>query len=127
MRNFIISLISILLVLCLWAGFSIYSSNMSESLQSQCQQLITASINKGDWASAEKDYNKLSEMWHDYRKTASVFLDSKDINEIDSTMDKAHLYMLAEDISNSSGEFSYLKDKFRFLHQNDTVTITNIF
>ena len=127
MRNFIISMISILIVLCLWTGFTIYSASKSQALQAQAQLLITSSINKGNWISAEKDYIKLTEMWHDYRKVASIFLDAKDINEIDSTMDKAYLYMQAKDISNSSGEFSYLKDKFRFLHQNDTVTFTNIF
>lgn len=127
MRNFIISLVSILLILCLWAGFSIYSAKMSDALQAQSQHLITSSINKGDWTSAESDYNKLRETWDEYRKAASVFLDSKDINEIDSTMDKAYLYMQAEDISNSSGEFSYLKDKFKFLHQNDSVSLANIF
>ena len=127
MRNFIASLIAILIVLCVWIGFSVYSSGMSDSLQAQTAQLVTSSINKGDWISAEKDYQQLSAMWNEYRKAASVFLDSKDINEIDSTMDKAYLYMQAEDISNSSGEFSYLKDKFKFLHQNDTVTFANIF
>ena len=127
MRNFIVSLIAILIVLCVWTCFSIYSSGMSDKLQAQTAQLVTASINKGDWVSAEKEYRQLYGMWKQYRKAASVFLDSRDINEIDSTMDKAYLYMQAEDISNSSGEFSYLGDKFKFLHQNDTVTFANIF
>ncbi len=127
MRNFIVSLIAILIVLCVWTCFSIYSSGMSDKLQAQTSQLVSTSINKGDWVSAEKEYRQLHGMWKQYRKAASVFLDSRDINEIDSTMDKAYLYMQAEDISNSSGEFSYLGDKFKFLHQNDTVTFANIF
>lgn len=127
MRNFIVSLIFITIVFCLWAGFSLYSSKMTDALQAQSQELIASSINKGDWDSAEEDYKQLSRMWHKYKKTASIFLDSKDINDIDSTMDKAYLYMKAEDISNSSGEFSYIKDKFKFLYTNDTLSFSNIF
>ena len=127
MRNFIISLVFLLIVVCVWAGFSVYSQKATDALQAQSQKLIAASIAKEDWDSAEADFRQLSKMWHKYRKTASIFLDSKDINEIDSTMDKAHLYMKAHDVSNSTGEFSYLKDKFRFLHHNDKVTLTNVF
>lgn len=127
MRNFIISLISLLIILCLWSGFSFYSKETTDSLQKQSHKLIVSSIRNEDWRAAEIDYRKLSRMWHKYRKTAVIFLDSKDINEIDSTMDKAHLYMQAKDVSNSTGEFSYLKDKFGFLYQNDKVSIANIF
>jgi len=127
MRNFIISLVCLMIMLFSWTAFSIYSSKMTNTLQVQSHHLIYSSIEKGDWTSAYNDYNKLSETWHKYKKAAAIFLDSKDINEIDSTMDKAYLYMKAEDISNSSGEFSYLKDKFKFIHQNDSITFTNIF
>ena len=127
MRNFIVSMISLLIVISLWAGFSVYSGKMTEALQTQSQKLITSSISREDWASAEADYRQLSELWHRYKKTASIFLDAKDINEIDSTMDKAYLYMEAQDVSNSTGEFSYLKDKFRFLYQNDTLSLSNVF
>lgn len=127
MRNFIISLISLLIILCLWAGFSHYSSETTKILQGQAHKLIVSSINKEDWISAEKDYKQLLQTWNSYKKTASIFLDARDINEIDSTLDKAHLYMEAEDVSNSSGEFSYLKDKFKFLYTNDSISLSNIF
>lgn len=127
MRNFMISLTCLLIVLCLWAGFAYYSGKTTGALQVQSDQLINSSIRNENWESAEDDYRQLSEMWHRYKRIASIFLDAKDINEIDSTMDKAHLYMEAKDISNSTGEFSYLKNKFRFLYQNDTVSLPNIF
>lgn len=127
MRNFIVSMISLLIVISLWVGFSVYSGKMTDALQTQSQKLITSSISREDWASAETDYRQLSELWHRYKKTASIFLDAKDINEIDSTMDKAYLYMKAQDVSNSTGEFSYLKDKFQFLYQNDTLSFSNVF
>lgn len=126
MRNFIISLISLLIILCLWTGFSHYSSETTRELQTQTHKLI-ASIYNEDWVPAEKDYRQLLQIWDNYKKTASIFLDGKDLNEIDSTLDKAHLYMEAEDVSNSSGEFSYLKDKFRFLYTNDSLSLSNIF
>lgn len=127
MRNFLISLICLLIVLLLWTGFFMYSHKMSTLLQTQSDTLVYGAINKGDWESASADYATLLRTWHQYRITASLFLDAKDINEIDSTMDKAHLYMKAHDISNSSGEFSYLKDKFKFIHQNETPNLSNIF
>lgn len=127
MRNFIVALISLLIILSAWAVFSLYSEKLTSDLQEQSHKLITTSISNQDWVSAEVDYRQLSEMWQKYKRTASIFLDAKDINEIDSTMDKAYLYMQAKDVSNSTGEFSYLKDKFNFLYKNDTVSFANIF
>lgn len=127
MRNFIVSLICLVIILCLWCGFSLYSKNTTNALQSQTQTLITDSINRQDWESAEREYVHLLKTWEQYKKYASIFLDSKDINEIDSTLDKAHLYMKAEDVSNSTGEFSYLRDKFSFLYKNDSLSFSNIF
>ena len=127
MRNFIVSLFSLLIILCLWGSFSLYSEKVTGDLQAQSQTLINTSISSEDWDSAETDYRQLSETWHKYKRTASFFLDAKDINEIDSTMDKAYLYMKAKDVSNSTAEFSYLKEKFRFMYQNDTLSLHNIF
>lgn len=127
MRNFIISLICLLVTLCSWTAFSVYSAKTTDVLQAQSHHLVYSSINNGDWTSAEKDYLRLSKTWNKYKSAAVFFLDSREINEIECTMDKAYLYMKAQDISNSSGEFSSLKDKFKFLHQNDSVTLSNIF
>ena len=127
MRNFIVSLISLLIVFCLWGAFSLYSEKATNELQIQSQQLINSSIKSENWALAEEDYGQLFKMWTRYKKFASLFLDAKDINEIDSTMDKAHLYMQAKDVSNSTGEFSYLRDKLGFLYTNDSVSLSNIF
>ena len=127
MRNFIISLICTLAVLAAWGGFHSYSAEMTDDLQAKSNELIFSSIEKEDWISAEEDYMELSQLWHRYRRPASVFLDARDINEIDSIMDKAYLYMKAEDVSNSSGEFCYLKDKFKALSESDTVSLANIF
>ncbi len=127
MRNFIISTISLLVILCLWRGFSLYSYKTTHPRPVQAQELIVSSINKKDWDSAEENYRQLLQMWDKYKRKASLFLDSKDINEIDSTMGKAYLYMKAKDVSNSSGEFSYLKDKFKLLYTNDSILLSNIF
>ena len=127
MRNFIISLICLLILIFTWIGFSFYSSNAIAMIQEQTDVLISDSIRAADWTSAETEYGKLCSMWNQYKKAGSIFLDTRDINEIDSVLEKAYFYMKAHDISNSSGEFSYLKDKFGFIHQNETITFSNIF
>lgn len=126
MRNFLASLICLSIILSIWGVFTVYSGNMSEALQAQSEKLISGPVQENNWTSAENEYNKLNELWTSYKKHAAIFLDSKEINEIDCTLGKAHLYLKAEDVSNSTGEFSYLKDKFKALHKNDTVTFSNI-
>lgn len=127
MRNFVISLICLCVLLGIWGCFSVYSSRISEEMQLQSEVLIEEAIKQSDWNAAEEDFRKLSAMWDEYKIPASFFIDLKDINEIDCTLSKAHLYIEAEDISNSSGEISYLKDKFKLLHRNDSLLLTNIF
>ncbi len=127
MRNFIISLICISVLLCSWTAFAIYSNKTLHDCQIISSKMINDSIPNEQWDAADKDFKQLIKVWNKYKPAAHFFLDSKDINEIDCTLKKAHLYMHAYDISNSTGEIAYVRDKFKMLYNNDSPTIFNIF
>lgn len=126
MRNFLISLSFIFIITVIWVGFNSYSAHMTEKCTAMANSLTTQSIPQGDWDNAEREFLDLRETWNKYKKIAFYFIDLKEINEIDGTMSKTHLYIKAHDISNSNGEIAYLKDKINATHQSDTIILHNI-
>lgn len=127
MRNFIISLICIMFVFSAWLGFSSFSSYCSQQCISHAGKLISVYISSEDWDGASSQMDLLMESWDDYKKVAYFFLDAREINEIESALNKTSLYIEAHDISNSNGEISYLTEKIRYLHQSDLLLLHNIF
>jgi hypothetical protein len=122
-----ISFSFIIIILIAWTGFTLFSSEITEDCTFYASTLATQTIPSGNWTYAEKQFDTLCKQWHRYKKIAYYFLDAKEINDIDGTLQKAHLYMQAHDISNASGEMVYLKNRIHNLHQNDTIMIRNIF
>ena len=126
MRNFVISLVCIIVIICVWACFTSYSSRLSSECISYADALVNEAIQEGDWTAAETIYSNMLDSWDRYKDIAYFFLDARDINEIDCILGKILLYMEAEDVSNSNGEISYLKNKIAAFHQSDTLRLRNI-
>ena len=127
MRNFIISLISLALIVSICYGFHMYSDAKTKAYDKAIETLITEYVNENRWDEASEHFQMMQDDWNKYKHTASFFLDSSSINHIDSTFKKIHYYISADDRSNASGELAYLKGLFAALHKNESVTLENIF
>lgn len=127
MRSLIISIISIILVITSWSFFGSYSDRNIHKLMNEIDNGILVSVYEKDWRKAEDQFNAFSERWHNQKKTYSFFFNSADINEADYSIARTKNYIHARDISLASGELNCIKEQLNFLHQNELITLDNVF
>lgn len=126
MRDLIVSIVAVGLLIGSWLLFYDYSETKLSEYASDIENNIIPLIESETWDESRIQINQLSDSWHRYRKTALLFLDTETINEIDYSMARSIKYVLAEDLSNSSGELYSMHEQLMFLIENDKVSLANI-
>lgn len=126
MKSFIISLISIGLLVGSWAVFVNYADNNLHDLMNQIDDDILTSAYAGDWDKASKEFRSLSDKWHKQKKIYTLFIDTKAVNETDFSIARAKKYIKSEDLALSAGELNCIKEQLKFLHLNEIISIENI-
>lgn len=127
MRNFIISTVCLFTIIGIWSCFHIYSSTKTDYYKTQLDVITSEYVNEEKWPEAISSFNEIQADWNKYKHTAAFFLDSSELNHIDSTFKKIYFYISADDKSNSSGELAYLKGLFQSLHRNESLNMENVF
>lgn len=127
MRSLWISILSLALILGIFGVFQVKSERELARMTAQCQGAIMDAVESEDWTTASGSFGREYQRWQDYRKTALFFLDTDAINQADQAFAKTLKYIKAEDVSNSSGELLALSRQLAALHQNESVTLQNIF
>lgn len=127
MRNFVISVLCLSFIVGAWLTFDWYSNHKLHTYTSTIDHQIINSLEHGNWRAAYDQFLLLSDDWHQYKKYAAFFLDTNAINEADYTIAKAKYYIKAKDNSNAPGELSCLKEQLTFLHDNESLSIGNVF
>ena len=126
MRDLIISAAIVLLLLVVWMGFDGYSNNTIEDITDKIEDALIPAVEAESWQESISIMEDVSKDWKKYRNKALLFLDSSEINEIDSAVARSEKYIIAEDVSNSSGELWAMADRMRFLTEREKITIENI-
>ncbi|QIB69614.1 DUF4363 family protein [Aminipila butyrica] len=127
MRSFLISLGCLLVLAGSWLVYTNYSDEKIHEFNDRIETVIIEEVKSDRWQQAEEHLDKLEDDWHQYKKVACLFFSTNELNDIDYSFAKSKYYIKAEDLSNSSGELSYLKEQMRFLHANQEITIANLF
>ena len=126
MRNLIVSAISIAILIGSWLVFYDYSEARISSFTHAIDEIILPLAEEENWSGSLQEMEQLSESWHQYKRTALLFLDTEVINEIDYSIARSLQYIKARDISNSSGELLVIREQLKFLSSNDRVSMANI-
>ncbi|QAT42528.1 DUF4363 family protein [Aminipila luticellarii] len=127
MRSFLISLSCLLLLVGSCLLYTNYSDNKIHEFTDTIEQDILADVEDGNWEQAKDRFNKFEDDWHDYKKIACFFFSTDKLNAADYSIARAKYYIICEDDSNSSGELSCLKEQLKFLHDNETFSLSNLF
>lgn len=120
------SIAALVLLIGCWGFFYHYSDGNLNGIIDECKKTVMPAVLKEDWSQAEEAFEKQYDRWHQYRKYALYFLDTQAVNEADSIFAKTLMYIKAEDVSNGSGELLALEEQLKFLHENESITLTNI-
>lgn len=127
MRNFIVSIICLGLLIAVWSVFDFYSIQKIEEYQSRLDHTIIKTVESENWEKAHSDFEQFIVDWKHYKKRAAFFLDTQSLNETEYTIARAKYYMKAKDVSNTSGELASLSKQLLALHENEALSVKNIF
>ncbi|MBN7774156.1 DUF4363 family protein [Clostridium aminobutyricum] len=127
MRSLVVSFLCLVLLIGTWAVYSDYSDKKIHTYINDIENGILLDVTSDNWPQAEDKFNTLEDSWHQYKSIACFFFSTDKINEADYSIAKIKYYIKAEDGSNASGELSCLKEQLKFLHENESITLQNIF
>lgn len=127
MRDLIISIICLLILIIPCALFQNFSENTTDKYDSILNHKLIPAIERGDWDTAEREFDYIAKDWDKYKKISAYFLDNRDINEVNGTIDKTYYYVKMHDASNASGEAAALNTSLKFLHQSEKPLLGNLF
>jgi len=126
MRALLISVLSLSILIGIWAVFYQYSDEQLHHLTSSCENEVMPAIESENWDAAYEIFSKKYKQWHDYQKWALYMLETESINNVDQAFAKTLMYIKAKDLSNSSGELLALKNALNVLQKNESITPNNI-
>lgn len=126
MRALWISTLALVLLVGAWVVFNIYSGDTLQELGAACEGPVLQAIKDAKWEDACAVLDAQQERWQEYKPYAMFFLDTQMLGDIDEAFVRARMYILAEDISNSSGELLALRQRLKFLHEREAITWQNI-
>ncbi|MFV0517546.1 MAG: DUF4363 family protein [Aminipila sp.] len=126
MKSFLVSFLSLILLLGIWGFYTNYSDKEIHQFIDSVENSILIDVENANWEQAEDKFNQLEKNWHEYKKVACFFFSTDKINSVDYTIARSKYYIKCKDDSNSSGELSCLKEQFKFLHENESVSFSNI-
>lgn len=127
MKSFFASLLCLLLLLATWTVYINYSDKEIHEFADAVENSILPDVEYGNWDHAVNKFDQLEKNWHKYRKVACFFFSTDKLNDADYSIARAGYYIKAEDVSNATGELSCLKEQLKFLHENESLTLGNLF
>lgn len=127
MKALVTSIISLALVIGVWAVYFNYSTSMLNDMVKSCEDEIIPAMKSSDWSKAKDEIEHQYKTWHKYRKAALYFLDTGYVNDTDTAFARALEYIDEEDASNGRGEVLSLKEQLSALRDNEKISFTNIF
>ncbi len=127
MKALIISAACLGVLLLSWLFFSNYADQSLEPLMDMAENQILISVREENWEVAKEQMTAFTKEWHQNKKIYSYFFQTSVINQTDFSIARLTEFINSEDVSNSSGELSCIKEQLKFLHANEKLTIENIF
>lgn len=127
MRALLISILGMIIIVTGWSIFVQYSDESIHKLVNSIEEEILINVQAEDWDKAADQFDRLSKGWHDQKKIYSFFFNTTDINQTDYSIARAKHYIYSKDLSLASGELNCIKEQLRFMHNNELITLDNIF
>lgn len=127
MRSLVVSSLCLAVLLAGWGAFHYVSAEKSDEYITEIREVTIPAVQAEDWETAQKSFKEFGRDWHRYKKAAAYFFDTTALNEADYSISRAEEFIKAKDPSNSAGELAALREQFKFLHRNESISMGNIF
>lgn len=127
MRSLIVSLVTLLLIIGTYFGFATYSYSQLSSLRDQINDDIAQSVLEENWPAAKASFQRLEDSWDNRSHVFSFFLDTSAMIDTDLSLARAKAYITAEERSGALAELYEIREKMKFLYENEQISLDNIF
>ncbi|HOM03695.1 MAG TPA: DUF4363 family protein [Acetivibrio sp.] len=110
-------------------GISLYASSVfsrdAQILENRIIE-IEESVDKKDWASAEKNLMAVREEWDKTEKMWAVLIEHAEIDNIDTSLTRVSEYIKSRDVSMTMAEIAVLRNSIRNIPENQSFSLKNI-
>lgn len=127
MRSLIISLVTLLLIVGTYLVFITYSHGELNTMRNQIHGEIEQSVLEENWPAAQTGFQTLENSWDSHSHVFSFFLDTSAMIETDLSLARAKAYITAEERAAALAELYEIREKMKFLYENEQISIDNIF
>ena len=123
------SFISAMLLFALMVtGAGLYTKHLEKTLYDFQLQVKTleASIHKDDWQQSKKQFANLEHEWDEKQTWMKVFIDHRDIEEIETVICEIRGYLAYENAEDALVKTAVLSALFIHLPESESITLNNI-
>lgn len=121
---------SIIVLLAVIIGASIFSSRIlassSEKLQQQISE-IERNTSEGNWEKAEESITSVEKDWEKLEKTWAKLIDHMEIDQIDNTLSRLTKYIETQDKPLALAEAAALKKYIEHIPEKESLQLKNLF
>lgn len=123
----IISFCAFVLIIAIWFYIQNHLDQSLHDLISIIEENIADDIAEKDWNQASISFSNFKDRWHQHQELYNLFINQDAVMEVNYAIVKTEAYIQNEDVVLSLGELAFIKEHLNFLHQNELVTLENIF
>ena len=127
MRMVAISAIFLLIMILIWVWFHFTSIEMITFYYWENLIDLSNKIYNDDWDKAEMDMVLYSNKWEETREMWVYFINQKDIDKIDESMRRLHVYIRNFNKTMAQAELEQLRILFNVIKENECLSLENIF
>ncbi|MEE0772716.1 MAG: DUF4363 family protein [Anaerovoracaceae bacterium] len=127
MKNLIVAVACLLVLAIPWLLYEDYSTSQIREYSASIEEDIIPAIKSGDWDAAKKHYDIFYESWESFKSLSEFFLDADSVNRAGEMVVKTKEYIATRDASNAAAGSAELMHMMKYLHENEKLSIGNIF
>lgn len=127
MKMLIISLIFLLMMIGVWIWYHFTSIEPMTDYYNENLQDLSKIIEKEQWEKADEDILTYLDKWEDVKNIWVYFIDQKDLDNIESSMNKVHVYIKNKEKVHAQAELEHMMVLFGIIKDNECLVIQNVF
>lgn len=127
MKMLIISLIFLLMMIGVWIWYHFTSIEPMTDYYNENLKDLSKVVEKEQWEKADEDIQTYLDKWEDVKKIWVYFIDQKDLDNIESSMNKVNVYIKNKEKVYAQAELEHMMVLFGIIKDNECLVIQNVF
>lgn len=127
MKHATLSISILLIFIFVWSFYFYYSHTVTEAFAAELHEDVIINVKSENWDDAYEEFSEFQEEWSSYRRLAHLFFNTEDINGIDLTIVRCESAIINLNKPEAYSELSTLVHQLKLLHENEQLSLANVF